>query len=108
MAGRSMGADLVSELYSLTHIGVVGNLSDAQLLDRFLAGGGEVAEAAFQAIVTRHGRMVTYVCGNILRDPHDVQDAFQATFLVLASRAKVNPGNALGSWLLAVARRVAL
>ena len=109
MVGRSMGADVVSELYSLTQFGVVANLSDSQLLDRFLAGGGEVAEAAFQAIVTRHGRMVTGVCGNILRDSHDVQDAFQATFLVLASRARSIRGqNALGSWLLAVARRVAL
>ncbi len=109
MAGRSMRADVLSELHSLTHIGVVANLSDAQLLDRFLAGGGEVAEAAFQALVTRHGRMVLGVCGNVLRDPEDVQDAFQATFLVLASRARaIRRHGALAGWLLAVARRVAL
>jgi RNA polymerase sigma factor (sigma-70 family) len=109
MASRSMRADVLSELSSLTHIGVVANLSDAQLLDRFLAGGGEAAEAAFQALVTRHGRMILGVCGNILRDPEDVQDAFQATFLVLASRARaIRRHNALAGWLLAVARRVAL
>jgi RNA polymerase sigma factor (sigma-70 family) len=109
MAGRSMRADVLSELSSLTHVGVVANLSDAQLLDRFLAGGGEAAEAAFQALVTRHGRMVLGVCGNVLRDPEDVQDAFQATFLVLASRARaIRRHNALAGWLLAVARRVAL
>ena len=109
MAGRSMRADVLGELHSLTQFGVVGNLTDAQLLDRFLAGGGEVAELAFQALVIRHGRMVLGVCGNILRDPDDAQDAFQATFLVLASRARsVRRQNSLGSWLLAVARRVAM
>ena len=109
MVGRSLGADVLRDLVTLTHVGVVGNLSDAQLLDRFLLLHGEAAEAAFEALVTRHGPMVLDVCGNILRNPHDAQDAFQATFLVLASRAgSIRRRDALASWLLGVARRVAL
>jgi RNA polymerase sigma factor (sigma-70 family) len=109
MAGRSVRADVLSELNSLTHVGVVANLSDTQLLDQFVAGGGEGAEAAFQALVTRHGRMVLGVCGNILHDAEDVEDSFQATFLVLALRARaIRRQNALAGWLLVIARRVAL
>jgi len=108
MVGRSAGADLLRELNTLNHLGVVGNLSDAQLLDRFLVWSGEAAEAAFEALVVRHGPMVLDVCRNVLRDPHDAQDAFQATFLVLASRAgSIRRRDALASWLLGVARRVA-
>ncbi len=109
MMGRSANTDLLSELNTLMHAGVVGNLSDAQLLDRFLARGGKSAEAAFEALVTRHGPMVLSVCGNVLRNSHDAQDAFQATFLVLASRARsIRQRDALAGWLLGVARRVAL
>ena len=88
---------------------MAGNLSDAQLLDGFLARSGEAAEAAFEALVARHGPMVLDVCSNVLRDSHDAQDAFQATFLVLASRAgSIRRRDALAGWLLGVARRVAL
>ncbi len=79
MSGRTTRVDVLSELNSLTHVGVVGDLSDAQRLDRFLGAGGEAAEAAFRALVTRHGHRVLGVCGNILRDPNDVDDAFQAS-----------------------------
>jgi hypothetical protein len=75
MSGRTMRADVLSELNSLTQVGVVANLSDAQLLDRFLGAGGETAEAAFHALVARHGGMVLSVCGNMLRDPNDVPGA---------------------------------
>jgi RNA polymerase sigma factor (sigma-70 family) len=109
MVGRTADAALLSGLNTLTHVGVAGNLSDAQLLDRFLARGGEAAEAAFEALVARHGPMVLDVCRQVLRDPHDVQDAFQATFLVLASRAgSIRRREALAGWLLGVARRIAL
>ncbi len=109
MVGRSACAELLSGLNTLTHVGVTGNLSDAQLLDRFIAGSDETAEVAFEALVARHGPMVLDVCGNVLRDQHNAQDAFQATFLVLASRAgSIRRRDALASWLLAVARRVAL
>jgi RNA polymerase sigma factor (sigma-70 family) len=76
------------------------------LLRRFAATGDE---AAFAAIVARHGPMVLAVCRRALRDPHDVEDAFQATFLVLVRRAgSIRDGEALGAWLHGVARRVAM
>jgi RNA polymerase sigma factor (sigma-70 family) len=109
MVGRFACAELLSGLNTLAHIGVTGNLSDDQLLDRFLARSGESASEAFEALVARHGPMVLDVCGSILRDPHNTTDAFQATFLVLASRAaSIRRRDALASWLFGVARRVAL
>jgi RNA polymerase sigma factor (sigma-70 family) len=109
MGGRFACADLLSGLNTLAHIGVTGNLSDGQLLDRFLARSGETAGEAFEALVARHGPMVLDVCENILRDPHNTRDAFQATFLVLASKAtSIRRRDALAGWLFGVARRVAL
>ena len=62
---------------------MVAGLSDAQLLERFLTNGDD---GAFDALVGRHGPMVLSVCRGILRDPHDAEDAFQATFLVLVQK----------------------
>ncbi len=79
---------------------------DAGLLQQFVT---EQAEAAFQTLVQRHGPMVLRVCGELLRDPHDVEDAFQATFLVLVSRASsIRDASLLGNWLYGVAYRVAV
>ena len=61
--------------------GTVVGLSDRQLLDRFAARRDETA---FTALVERHGPMVRRVCGEVLGNQHDAEDAFQATFLVLA------------------------
>ena len=87
MVGRLPGAELLGDLVTLSEIGVVANLSDGQLLDRFLLLQEESAELAFEVLVSRHGPMVMDVCTSILRNLHDAQDAFQATFFVLASRA---------------------
>ncbi len=89
--------------------GAVAGLSDAELLDRFVAGPGEGAEVAFAALVERHGPMVLGVCRRIVADRHDADDAFQATFLILARDARsVRVGDTLGRWLYGVSRRVAL
>jgi RNA polymerase sigma factor (sigma-70 family) len=78
---------------------------DGALLERFVADNDA---AAFEALVHRHGPMVLGVCRRILADSHDADDAFQATFLVLARRAAtVRTPDAVGAWLHAVAWQVA-
>jgi hypothetical protein len=67
--------------------GTVVGLTDHQLVERFAARRDPTAEVAFAALVQRHGPMVLRVCRKILRDHHDAQDAFQATFLILARKA---------------------
>ena len=101
--------DVFSRYIRLTfNVGAVGDLTDAQLLDRFTARGGEMAELAFTALVERHGPMVFRVCRSVLRDPDEADDAFQATFLVLVRRARsVWVRDSLGPWLHQVAYRVA-
>ncbi|HEX4609392.1 MAG TPA: sigma-70 family RNA polymerase sigma factor, partial [Urbifossiella sp.] len=80
--------------------------ADHALVDRFARLADQ---AAFAELVHRHGPMVLGVCQRSARDPHLAEDAFQATFLVLARRAGSlrNPA-ALGCWLFGVARRVGL
>jgi RNA polymerase sigma factor (sigma-70 family) len=90
--------------------GIIGDLGDAQLLDRFLEHDRdpEAAELAFAALVDRHGPMVRRVCFGVLGDIHEAQDASQATFLVLAQRARaVRRRGAVASWLHGVALRLA-
>ena len=86
-----------------------GNWSDGQLLERFLAREDPAAsEAAFAVLVDRHGPMVLRVCAAILGDPHDAHDAFQATFLLLVSKAStIRSRESVGDWLFGIARRVA-
>src|SRR5216110_2119733 len=86
----------------------VRELTDGQLLERFSTDRGEAGELAFAALVERHGPMVLRVCRGVLADPHDTQDAFQATFLVLVRKARALwVRDSLGPWLHQVAYRTA-
>ena len=85
-------------------LGTTGALTDAQLVDRFATHGGESAELAFGILVDRHGPMVLSVCRSLLRNPHDAEDAFQATFLILAKKCRrLWIHQSLGPWLYRVA-----
>jgi RNA polymerase sigma factor (sigma-70 family) len=110
MTSGTRDAVSLKGLETLYHLGAVGNLTDGQLLERFLTGrgAGEAAEAGFTALVDRHGPMVLRVCRQILGDTHDAQDAFQATFLILVRKAgSVRKRDSVASWLHGIARRVA-
>jgi RNA polymerase sigma-70 factor (ECF subfamily) len=81
-------------------------MTDGQLLERFLA---QRDEGAFEVLMRRHGPMVLGVCRRVLGDPHDTEDAFQATFLVLVRKAaSLKNGELLGNWLYGAAYRAAL
>jgi RNA polymerase sigma factor (sigma-70 family) len=79
---------------------------DAQFLERFITGRDEVA---YEAIVRRHGPMVLGTCLRVLNNLHDAEDAFQATFLILARKARsIGRPESLGGWLYRIAYRAAL
>src|SRR3954447_20115140 len=100
--GRNVS--VLRNLDRLFRRGVVPS-GDGALLERFLAEGDD---SAFEALVVRHGPMVLGVCRRILISPHDADDAFQATFLVLARKAaRLRAPDRLGPWLYGVATRVA-
>jgi RNA polymerase sigma factor (sigma-70 family) len=83
----------------------LAGLTDGELLDALVSRRDE---AAFEALLRRHGPMVLAVCRRVLRHTHDAEDAFQATFLVLIRKAAtIRNGPALGSWLYGVAYRTA-
>ena len=92
---------------TLFDAGTAVGLSDRALVDRFLSTGDSGRDAAFAGLVERHGPMVLRTCRDVLSDPHDADDAFQATFLVLARRAGSIRRDSIGPWLYGVALRVA-
>jgi RNA polymerase sigma factor (sigma-70 family) len=108
MAGESREAALFRDVQTLFGLGVVGGWTDGQLLEQFLTADDATAEAVFTTLVERHGAMVLHVCRQTLDDPHDAQDAFQATFLVFLQRARsIRKPESVASWLFGVALRVA-
>src|SRR5262245_40375813 len=81
-------------------------ISDAQLLERFVARRDE---AAFDLLLARHGSMVLHVCRRVLHHPQDAEDAFQATCRLLAQRAgSIRKQESVASWLYGVAYRLAV
>ena len=109
MAGGSTNAVILKHIRTLYHTGAIGGLTDGQLLERFVDGRDATAEVAFAALMERHGPMVFDVCRQMLGNPHEAQDAFQATFFVLVRKARsVRKSDSVASWLHGVARRVAM
>src|SRR5580658_619972 len=101
-------AAVVKELRTLFNVGVAGDLTDGQLLERFATDRGEAAELAFAILVERHGPMVLRVCRSVLSGNFESDDAFQATFLVLVRKARgLWVRDSLGPWLHQVAYRTA-
>ena len=105
MLDKTLG--LSRSLGTLFDLGVVGDLPDQQLLERFTASDDR-DELLFDALIERHGPMVLRVCCRLLDDTNDAEDAFQATFLVLLRQARsIRHKGSLAAWLHGVALRVA-
>ncbi len=101
-------AGVLRDIGTLFSDGMLGGLTDRQLLERFLNRNDSSAEDAFTVLLERHGPMVRGVCRRLLPDRSAAADAFQATFLVLLRRARaVRVDDSLGPWLYGVSRRVA-
>jgi RNA polymerase sigma factor (sigma-70 family) len=104
MSNRQVAA-LADFLRRVAEPAWAAGLTDGELLERFRARRDE---AAFAALVRRHGPAVLGVCRRVLHHPQDAEDAFQATFLVLVhSAGSIRKRQSAGSWLCGVARRVA-
>ena len=104
MASGQRGAFL-KEIHQLFGAGTVVGVGDEELIEQFAAGHDE---AAFAALLARHGPMVLSVCRRRLHDVRDAEDAFQATFLVLIRKVgSIKEPHMLGPWLYGVADRVA-
>jgi len=105
---RPNSSAILRQIHTLFTAGTCSGLSDRQLLEQFVARRDAISESAFAVLVQRHGPMVLGVCRRILADPHDVEDAFQATFLVLVRKAgSIRVEGSVGRWLFGVATRVA-
>lgn len=103
---RGQPGVVLKHLHSLFRAGAVGGFGEGTLLDRFIERGDE---AAFEALVARHGPMVLGVCRRILHEPQDIEDVFQATFLLLVRKAgNLRDREQVGPWLHGVAYRVAV
>src|SRR5260370_24625506 len=84
----------------------LADLSDRELMERF----AQARDAdAFAVLMKRHAALVRGICMRVVRDSHQADDAFQATFLLLATKAgSLSRGELLANWLFGVARRTAL
>jgi RNA polymerase sigma factor (sigma-70 family) len=104
---RSSKLPVLRHYRALFESGSYCGLSDGELLSRFLTRDGESAELAFAVLVERHASAVLRICKAIAGNESDAEDAFQATFLVLATKAgRLIVHETLGPWLASVARRI--
>src|SRR5437773_3323599 len=105
MASASLTNGL-QQLRTIANARACEEASDRELLTRFL---DQREEAAFVALLKRHGPMVLQVCRRVQGNEHDAEDAFQATFLLLARKAgSIRKLESLAAWLHGVAHRLAL
>src|SRR4051794_10562570 len=105
MANEAVVEALV-QLRRAAALETVAERTDGELVGAFVETRDE---SAFAALVRRHGPMVLGVCQRIVRQAQDAEDAFQATFLILARKAaSINPRNRVGNWLYGVARQTAV
>ena len=104
---RASKMPVIRHFRALFESGSFCGRSDGELLARFLTRDGESAELAFAVLVERHSSSVLRICNAIAGNESDADDAFQATFLVLASKAgRLTVLETLGPWLASVARRI--
>jgi RNA polymerase sigma factor (sigma-70 family) len=102
---RANRGDALGQVHRLFGEATLSGLTDAQLIERHLSQGDELA---FNALVQRHGPMVLAVCRGVLNDANDADDAFQAVFLLLARKARTLwIEDSLGGWLHRVSCRIA-
>src|SRR5262245_1665161 len=98
--------NVIEHLRRAVRAGGEADLTDGQLLECFVSRRDQ---AALTALVRRHGPMVWGVCRRVLRNHHDAEDAFQATFLVLVRKAgSILPRQMVANWLYGVAHQTAL
>jgi RNA polymerase sigma factor (sigma-70 family) len=99
---------VLKQIDNLFRTGTLVGSTDGELLARFVLRRDEGAEAAFTALVERHGAMVMRTCRQVLGDQHDAEDAAQAVFLGLARRSgSIRRRESVASWLHGVALHVA-
>src|SRR5262249_33522456 len=97
---------VLGQIRRMVHAKAHEDTSDRELLERFRA---HREEAAFVALLRRHGPMVLHVCRRIRGNEQDAEDVFQATFLLLARKAdSIRKRESVASWLHGVAHRLAL
>jgi RNA polymerase sigma factor (sigma-70 family) len=102
----SQMSEVIQHLRRAVLVGDGAGMTDGELLECFV---GRRDEAAFAALVRRHGPMVWGVCRRVLSNHQDAEDAFQATFLVLVRRAaSVVPREMVANWLYGVAHQTAI
>jgi RNA polymerase sigma factor (sigma-70 family) len=107
--GNSSGAPRESVLRHLLQVARRNEPEPARDRDLLEQYAGSRDEASFTALVRRHGPMVFAVCRRLLRHQQDAEDAFQATFLVLARKVdSIRKQDSLASWLYGVAYRLAV